>query len=109
MVSEFTENVIKLIQNIPEGKVLSYGRIAKLAGNPKAARQVSWILHSSTKKYDLPWHRVINSRGEVALKSESDKEHQKMLLENENVPFSTKYKIDLQEAMWDIKSIKKLK
>ncbi|MHA1457965.1 MAG: MGMT family protein [Promethearchaeota archaeon] len=62
MPSEFTQEVIKIIKNIPKGKVLTYGMIAKLAGNPRAARQVSWILHSSSKKYDLPWHRVINSK-----------------------------------------------
>ncbi|NVM46345.1 MAG: MGMT family protein, partial [Candidatus Lokiarchaeota archaeon] len=46
MPSDFTQNVIKIIKNIPIGKVLTYGRIAKLAGNPRAARQVSWLLHS---------------------------------------------------------------
>ncbi|MEJ2296410.1 MAG: MGMT family protein [Candidatus Lokiarchaeota archaeon] len=109
MVSEFSKNVIKLIQNIPVGKVLTYGRIAKLAGNPQAARQVSWILHSSTRKYDLPWHRVINSKGLIALKAEVEKLDQKVMLEKEGVKFSEEFKIDLGESMWKIDSIDKVK
>lgn len=109
MVSEFSKNVIKLIQNIPVGKVLTYGRIAKLAGNPQAARQVSWILHSSTRKYDLPWHRVINSKGLIALKADVEKLDQKILLQKEGVKFSGEYKIDLDESMWEIDAIDKVK
>jgi methylated-DNA-protein-cysteine methyltransferase-like protein len=109
MVSEFSKNVIKLIQNIPVGKVLTYGRIAKLAGSPQAARQVSWILHSSTRKYDLPWHRVINSKGLIALKADVDKLDQKILLEKEGVKFNGEFKIDLSESMWEIDSIDKVK
>ena len=81
MPSQFTLDVIKIIHHIPVGKVLTYGKIAKLAGNPRAARQVSWLLHSSTKKYNLPWHRVINSQGKIALKSQDGKDYQKKLLE----------------------------
>jgi methylated-DNA-protein-cysteine methyltransferase-like protein len=109
MVTQFTEKVIKLIQSIPTGKVLTYGRIAKLAGNPQAARQVSWILHSSTKKHNLPWHRVINSKGLIALKAEMEKEQQKILLEKEGVKFCDKFKIDLSTSMWNIDSIDKVK
>ena len=43
----FTEHVIKIIQAIPDGRVMTYGQIAKVAGKPRAARQVSWILHSN--------------------------------------------------------------
>ncbi|UCC21332.1 MAG: MGMT family protein, partial [Promethearchaeota archaeon] len=46
MPTDFTERIIQIIKNIPKGKVLTYGFVAKLAGNPRAARQVSWILHS---------------------------------------------------------------
>jgi len=104
--SDFTQDVIKIIKNIPSGKVLTYGRIAKLAGNPQAARQVSWLLHSSTKKYSLPWHRVINSLGKISMKSFDDREYQKLLLEKEGVVFRDDYKIDLKEYLWEIESIK---
>lgn len=109
MVTDFTKNVIKIIQNIPEGRVLTYGRVAKLAGNPQAARQVSWILHSSTKKHNLPWQRVINSKGFIAIKSEVDKQDQKSLLRQEGVRFCGEYQIDLTASMWEVESIDKLK
>ncbi|MHA2183656.1 MAG: MGMT family protein [Promethearchaeota archaeon] len=90
---------------MPNGKVLTYGLIAKLAGNPRAARQVSWVLHSSSKKYNLPWHRVISSTGKVSLKSNEDKQYQKKLLELEGITFITDYKIDLGKNLWDIASL----
>ncbi len=108
ITSEFTQNIIRIIKNIPVGKVLTYGYIAKLAGNPRAARQVSWILHSSTKKYKLPWHRVINSQGTLSLKSVEDKEYQKRLLELDNIVVSDDFKIDLEEYMWKIDLIGKI-
>ena len=109
MPSELTLDIIKIIQNIPKGKVLTYGKIAKLAGNPRAARQVSWILNSSTEKYNLPWHRVINSKGLIALKSEEDKLLQKQLLEQEGISFLEDFKIDLTKHLWKIETIKNLK
>ncbi|MBY9020021.1 MAG: MGMT family protein [Candidatus Lokiarchaeota archaeon] len=108
MTSNFTQDVIKIIQNIPVGKVLTYGIIAKLAGNPRAARQVSWLLHSSTKKYNLPWHRVINSQGKIVLKSQDGKDYQKILLEKEGIKFTENNKIDLKNFLWEIDSIVKI-
>ncbi len=108
ITSDFTRDVIKIIKNIPSGKVLTYGRIAKFAGNPQAARQVSWLLHSSTKKYNLPWHRVINSLGKISMKSLDDREYQKRLLEKEGVAFRDNYKIDLKKFLWEIDSIEYL-
>ena len=108
ITSDFTQDVVKIIKNIPSGKVLTYGRIAKLAGNPQAARQVSWLLHSSTKKYNLPWHRVINSLGKISMKSFDDREYQKHLLEKEGVVFRDNYKIDLKKFLWEIDSIEHL-
>jgi methylated-DNA-protein-cysteine methyltransferase related protein len=63
----FTESVIRIIKQIPYGQVMTYGQIAKLAGSPRGARQVVRILHSMSKKYSLPWFRVINSKGEIAI------------------------------------------
>jgi methylated-DNA-protein-cysteine methyltransferase-like protein len=102
-------NIILLIQNIPKGKVLTYGKIAKLAGDPRAARQVSWILNSSTEKYNFPWHRVINSKGLIALRSEEGKLLQKQLLEQEGISFLDDFKIDLTKHMWKIETVENLK
>jgi methylated-DNA-protein-cysteine methyltransferase-like protein len=64
---EFTLRIIGLIRAIPRSKVTTYGRIAAAAGDPHRARQVAWILHSSSAKHGLPWQRVIGSRGRISL------------------------------------------
>ena len=104
MTTDFTQNVIHIIQSIPKGKVLTYGLIARLAGNPRAARQVSWILHSSSKKYHLPWHRVISSNGFLSMKSIEDKQYHQKLLELEDITFIDNFKIDLGLYLWKPKS-----
>ena len=57
-------------------------RSAACAGNPRAARQVARALHSMSEKHDLPWHRVVNAKGEIAVKEPS---RQRDLLEKEGV------------------------
>ena len=99
-MNDFTKETISIIKNIPEGKVLTYGLVAELAGAPRAARQVSRTLHSLSEKYDLPWHRVINSKGTIALKSIEGKEHQKRLLEQEGIKVSDNYEVDLNKYLW---------
>jgi methylated-DNA-protein-cysteine methyltransferase-like protein len=101
LYSDFTQDVIKIIKSIPSGKVLTYGLVAKMAGNPRGARQVSRILHSLTRKFDLPWHRIINSKGVISVKFEG-RDQQRMLLEREGVEFSTNQKIDLKKYIWKI-------
>jgi methylated-DNA-protein-cysteine methyltransferase-like protein len=61
----FYHEVVEIIRNIPRGKVATYGQIAGLAGNRFASRQVVWVLNSSSKSENLPWHRVVNSSGMV--------------------------------------------
>ena len=105
MLNDFTKTVIHIIKHIPKGKVLTYGRIAKLAGSPRAARQVSWILHSSSRKYNLPWHRVISSNGAISIKSIDSKSIQKHLLQQEGVKISNNLKVDLDQYLWAITSV----
>ena len=95
-LESFTERVINIIQQIPTGKVMTYGQIGQLAGSPRGARQVVRILHSSSKKHDLPWHRVINAKGEIGIKAEGAAEHQKAMLESEGVTFTKRDTIDLE-------------
>ncbi len=81
----FTNKVIQIIQQIPEGKVMTYGQIARAAGSPRAARQVVRVLHSMSSKYSLPWHRVVNAQGQLAIKDEASAEIQAMALEAEGI------------------------
>lgn len=100
MPKTFYQRVITIIKNIPEGKVATYGQIATYAGNPRAARQVSYILHSSSEKEDLPWHRVINSKGSISLKPGHGYELQKQMLKKEGITFKENDCIDLKRFLW---------
>ncbi|MGG1659843.1 MGMT family protein [Brevibacillus sp. NRS-1366] len=91
----FTERAITIITNIPEGRVMTYGQIAALAGSPRGARQIVRILHSMSKKYKLPWHRVINVKGKIGLQEEESFTLQKMYLQSEGVVVSEAGEIEL--------------
>ncbi|UOR11051.1 MGMT family protein [Halobacillus amylolyticus] len=97
----FTEAVIAIIMEIPEGYVMTYGQIARLAGSPRAARQVVRVLHSMSRKYQLPWHRVINVKGEIALKDEAAAMEQQLLLETEGIVVINK-RVDLDTYQYSI-------
>jgi methylated-DNA-protein-cysteine methyltransferase-like protein len=94
-LENFTKRVLEIIQQIPSGKVMTYGQIARLAGSPRGARQVVRILHSMSEKYNLPWHRVINVKGEIGVKDEELFFVQKMSLEGEGIKFQSRNSINL--------------
>nr|NJM04421.1 MGMT family protein [Desulfobacula sp.] len=100
MLTRFTRDVLHIIKHIPHGRVLTYGRVAALAGQPGGARQVSRILHAMSRKYELPWHRVINSRGGISLGPSQGRELQKALLESEGIEFSANGGLDLKIYLW---------
>lgn len=99
-MQEFTQNVVALIKSVPEGKVCTYGTIALMAGHPKGARQVTRILHAMSRKYNLPWHRIINAKGQISLPKSQGYEEQKALLESEGICFGLKDRIDLEQYLW---------
>lgn len=79
----------------------TYGQIATLAGYDGQARQVGYALHNLPSGSDVPWHRVINARGEVSARSSGDShELQRMLLEAEGVVFDAGGRIDLERFRW---------
>ena len=96
----FSEKVKDIIKNIPKGKVATYGRIAAYAGNPRAARQVVWILHASSIKDKLPWYRVVNGKGQISLKPSHGYEIQKELLQKEGITFNKHDTIDFDRYLW---------
>jgi methylated-DNA-protein-cysteine methyltransferase-like protein len=96
-IQPFTDRVISIIKKIPEGSVMTYGQIAELAGSSRAARQVVRILHSMSRKHKLPWHRVVNAKGEIALTDEESRELQKLYLSGENVEVGSDGRVDLSQ------------
>lgn len=91
----FTAEVVRILKEIPQGRVVTYGQVARLAGSPRAARQVVRILHTMSEKHQLPWHRVVNAKGEIAIPDDESRELQRMLLESEDVEFLRDGRVDL--------------
>jgi methylated-DNA-protein-cysteine methyltransferase-like protein len=95
-MTPFTQLIINIIKAIPRGYVMTYGQIAAEAGSPRGARQVVRILHSMGEKYELPWHRVVNARGEIALTDEESRFMQQHYLEEEGIVLDSHGRIDLE-------------
>ncbi|MFJ7649774.1 MGMT family protein [Lysinibacillus sp. NPDC097279] len=98
----FTKNVITVIKNIPTGKVMTYSQVAACAGSPRGARQVVRILHTMSEKYALPWHRIVNIKGEITIK---DAVHQKTLLENEGIVVTQAFTLNLEQYQYKVEPI----
>lgn len=94
-MTPFTERAIAIMKSIPAGQVMTYGQVAELAGNKRAARQIVRILHSMSKKHDIPWHRIINAKGEIGIKDEEGKFTQKEKLTAEGITVMHNGKVNL--------------
>jgi methylated-DNA-protein-cysteine methyltransferase-like protein len=91
-----------VVRRIPRGKVATYGQIAELAGIEGHARQVGYALNALPEGSPVPWHRVVNSFGEISARSADDShELQRMLLEAEGVEFDVRGRLDLRRFRWD--------
>lgn len=64
MKETFFSQVYEMVQQIPKGKVASYGQIAKLLNRPNHSRQVGFALHANPDPAHIPCHRVVNRNGE---------------------------------------------
>lgn len=100
--TSFKDLVIEIIKSIPYGKVTTYGTVATLAGSPRSAREVGYLLHSLTEKHNLPWQRVINKKGFISIRGNdvNMKNLQKSLLEEEGVAVSEDFMVDLKKYGW---------
>src|SRR5690625_5216938 len=98
----FTEKAIAILQKVPHGKVATYGQIARLAGNRRAARQIARILYSMSEKYQLPWHRVINAQGEIV---SPNAEEQRELLLIEKITINQNNRVNLKIYQWQPEGI----
>lgn len=90
-----------VVRRIPKGRVATYGQVAALAGLAGHARQVGYALHALDDEDAVPWHRVVNARGRVSLRSEPGcDEIQRQFLEQEGVAFNLRGCIDLERFGW---------
>ncbi|MAD03626.1 MAG: cysteine methyltransferase [Pseudoalteromonas sp.] len=93
--------IYTIICAIPEGKVASYGQVAKLAGYPNNSRLVGRLLKLMPEGSSIPWHRVVNSQGKISFPEGSCKHlEQRQKLLSEGVTFN-KTKINMRLHQWD--------
>lgn len=101
------ERIYATVRRIPEGRVATYGQIAALAGIPRQARQVGYAL-AALKADDgnVPWHRVINAKGGISLRSAPGYDDlQRVLLRGEGVVFDAHGRIALRKYQWRPKKL----
>ncbi|MDP9765656.1 MGMT family protein [Deinococcus enclensis] len=96
----FRDRVLALVARIPPGRVMTYGQLALLAGQPGAARQAGFVLNSLMGGTDLPWQRVINAQGRVSTHKLGFGDVQQKLLEAEGVVFDASGRCDLKVRQW---------
>jgi methylated-DNA-protein-cysteine methyltransferase-like protein len=97
----FFEQVYALVRCIPPGRVASYGQIARLLGQPHAARTVGWALRGLPEGSGVPWHRVVNAAGRISLPNPQGAVEQRRLLEAEGVVFDPGDRVDVDRFGWD--------
>jgi methylated-DNA-protein-cysteine methyltransferase related protein len=98
MDHQLRDDVYKLVQSIPSGRVMTYGQIAALCGHPLAAQVVGQIAHFGPES--IPWHRVVNVKGGMARGFPWGGRHgQGRMLADEGVKVAND-KLNLQEYLW---------
>ena len=97
----FTERVYTLVRLVPRGRVISYGGVAALLGQPRAARGVGQALHALPDETDVPWWRVVNRRGEISIRGVlHGAARQRQLLRSEGVRSNRVGRIDWKRFGW---------
>lgn len=103
--SNFRQRVEALVRQIPPGRVMTYGQLAALCGNARAARIVGGIAHFGDPS--LPWQRVVNKQGGLATGYPGGKAGHKQVLEGEGVIVDKEYRVDVNSLLWSPKSSQK--
>jgi methylated-DNA-protein-cysteine methyltransferase-like protein len=94
--------ICAVIRRIPKGWVATYGQVAAMAGLPRRARLVGHVLQRLEPAIDIPWHRVVNAKGEVSysLSRNGSDALQRRLLEKEGVEFDDRDRCNLERFRW---------
>jgi len=98
------DRIYAIVRQIPSGRVATYGQIAELAGLAGKPRLVGYALYRVPAEdyQEIPWHRVINAKGEISHSSlrQGTDYLQRSLLEAEGISFDAAGKINLRDRRW---------
>lgn len=94
----FKERVCELVGQIPKGRVMTYGQIAAMCGNPRASRIVGGIAHFGDP--NLPWQRVVSKRGELAVGYPGGRDGHAEHLRTEGITVNEDHSVNVSELLW---------
>lgn len=101
----FFTQVYAVVRMIPKGQVATYGQVAAILENPRAARTVGWALNGlpDAMESEVPWHRVINAQGRISNSGSrhGGAEEQARRLKREGVKFDKTGRCDLRQYLWE--------
>lgn len=97
LTDDFAYEVLSVVEEIPEGKVATYGQIARLIGREKNARLVARVLSHAEYYGEFPCHRVVNHAGRLA----PGWQEQRFLLEEEGVGLKDRNHVELKKYQWE--------
>lgn len=105
MQQELAMLILAVVAQIPHGRVASYGQVARLAGLPQHARLVGRVLQQLDAQSDVPWHRVVNVKGEIRTQFVREGRNlQQVLLEEEGV-IVERYRVNMRHFAWKIEEL----
>jgi len=104
----FYTHVWNIVARIPRGKVASYGQIAKMLRPPAGVDTETfaefgalWVSNAiAASPNEIPWQRVVNSKGEITERDGLEAKRHKLLLEDEGVFFNPRGRIDMKKNGW---------
>lgn len=104
----FYQKVYAIVQQIPAGKVTSYGRIAEMLGASGAARQVGYAMSALKNRVDdpayntIPWQRVVGHDGKIVIRGSGyGRFRQAELLREEGVTVDESLRVDMETHIWE--------
>ena len=105
----FNAQVWEILRKIPRGKVASYGQIAKMLPPPAGVDSETYLEFGAlwvsgavaNSPDDLPWQRVVNSKGEITERNGLEAKRHQLLLEEEGVVFGVRGRIDMKKYGWN--------
>lgn len=102
--SETRQLIYAVVAQVPKGRVATYGQIAELAGLPRRARLVGYALSALAAGNRLPWHRIVNAKGQISARGEGGNDAavqaQRKRLEREGIRFDANDSISLAQYRW---------
>ena len=101
-MTAFSERVYACVKRIPKGRIINYGGVAVLVGQPRAARGVGYALSHLAIDTDVPWWRVVNRKGAISTSRLAGvAQRQRAILEMEGVEFDAEGRASWERFGWD--------